>query len=286
LSWVKPVKCPPLDYIVKRLEEKHMMARDVYIIEGREARFNVEPILTEAYRLFGRLQRIDESVPPSRSAYEAIINSVPGLVACMHKHFYEEQGKLKNEMYSIEGPGGIGKTSYVWYLTRFIGGVLINDEIDVVVKLKELIENKKWVPILVFDDIASIIGKYWILFRSERKWANLFKVIEYSKDWSGVIIFTAREFSGLAKRFRELSSFRGTMRRVLAGEYIVDIIEWRKGNSKTPYYVDVLWPGLDLPNEEFTDMLEKRRERSLKMIEEIEEEMLLGQLDVPSTSEA
>ena len=262
-------RCPSLEEAARILERKRWLAHESYPIDDGRPRFSTEPVLTEAYHLFGRLQRIDESVPAPSNAYRAIMESIPGVVACMHLEYYS-RGKLKNEMFSLEGPGGIGKTSYVWYLARFLDGILINDETGVAESLKSLLKERRWVPILVFDDIASIISKYWILYRSERKWASLFKAIEYSKDWSGVIVFTARSFEGIAKRFRELSSFQGTYRRVLVGEYIVDIIEWKKPGRKLPYYIDVLWPGLDLPDDVFRGMLEKRRERALKLIAELE----------------
>jgi len=267
--------CPDPKKIADMLREKHRLAEKAFRIELTDRGWRMvtvmDVLVSKAHDMFGELQTIDESLPPPRNAYKAIIESVPGLLACLHKAYYE-QGILKNEVLTIEGPGGIGKTSYVWYLTLFVGGRLVNDARSFLETFRELVYGNKWVPVLVLDDIASIISKYWFMIREERSWAHFFKMIEYAKDWAGVIIATARSFEGVARRLRELSSLRGTYTRaVLPGGLILDYIVWKKPGHKLPYYVDILWPGLRVPEQVWGRIMRVRRSRAERLLSKLEE---------------
>ncbi len=258
--------------LMAALLEKRRLAKKVYEFDGRQAKLKIRELVDEYTRYFGKLQTVLEDIPPTQKAYEAILYSVPGILGCLHKNF-KERGVLKNEILSLDGMGGVGKSSFVYWLTRFIGGLFINDEKELVKTLKELIRERRWVPILVIDDIATMINKYWFMTKKERKWNYLFRVLEYAKDWTGLLIMTARTFEGNAKRFRELATLKGTMTVVVVSErYILGIITWYRPNSKTPYYVDFFWPGIQMPEDAWTTMIDERRERALYLLEKLEEE--------------
>jgi len=241
--------CPNnMERLVKELINKRRLAKKLYEFDGKKPRLKISELTAEYARYFGKFQTVLEEVPPTQKAYESILYSIPGIIACMNKRFHE-RGILKNEILSLDGIGGIGKSSFVYWLTRFVGGLFINDEKELIDTLERLVRNREWGPVLVIDDIATMINKYWFLSKKERKWNYLFRVLEYAKDWAGLIIMTARTFEGNAKRFRELATLRGTMQTIaISDRYIAGIITWYKPDSKMPYFIDLYWPGIQIPH--------------------------------------
>ena len=258
--------------LMNGLLEKRRLAKKIYEYDGKKVRLKISELVEEYTRYFGKLQTVLEDEPPTQKAYESILYSVPGIIGCLHKMF-KERGVLKNEIISLDGMGGIGKSSFVYWLTRFVGGLFINDDKELIYTLKRLIQNREWVPVLVIDDIATMINKYWFMTKRERKWNYLFRALEYAKDWTGLLIMTARSFEGNAKRFRELATLKGTMEAVVVSDrYLVGLITWYRPDSKIPYYVDFYWPGIKIPEDAWNTMMDERRERALYLLEQLEKE--------------
>ena len=262
--------CPTADSAYGRLKEKRIITTKVYITSGPGRRagykINFDMLLRLTSKTYGKIQTAELNVPPppEPAIRKALVNSYLGLLACIHARYYCEQGLLNNEFATIVGPGGMGKSTYVWYLADMLGGILLTKEDDVLTAIWKLYVGRDWKPMIVLDDIAAIISKYWHLDRSERLWKNFFKAIEYAKDFTGVLVTTARSLDGQPKRFRELVSVIGEVKRFLVGSYIVDVIEWRRADTPrhhAPDYVDVLWPGLRLPEEYWEKMMQHRRIR-------------------------
>ena len=276
---VQRLRCPTPEEIMKLLESKRRLSKLVYKWDPEYKRyvFDVAPIVDYANHLFnGRLQRIDESLEPDDNAYFSILSTVPGLLTCLHWHLYR-RGKLKNEILALEGPGGIGKSTIGFYLAKWLKGVFITPEDNIAHVLKLLFTMKVWRPIIVFDDAPNIVSKYWLWDREERRKAlNLFKALEYARDIAGIILLTARTYSGVAKRLRDLATLVGRMERVVvAGEYIIDVIFWREAGQPQhvrPVYIDVVWPGIQIPRDEYVKQLERRRRIAVKTLEEIDED--------------
>jgi len=256
-----------IENVYELLKRKRELAARSYEVSGSRLVLRPEPVLLEAQRRFGKLQRADMAYPPGESAYRAIMESVPALLARQHLFHYRCRGEYLNEILALEGPGGIGKSTLAYYVASFLGGRIMSDEDEILSGIRELIESGTWVPILVLDDIATVISKYWFLDSADRqKWKGLFKAIEYAKDWAGVILLTARSFEGVAKRLRELATLRGEMRRLYYHGYIIDIITWYKTGKRLPLYVDVLWPGMKMPRDAWEEMNKKRRLNALKAL--------------------
>jgi hypothetical protein len=268
--------CPSIEEAAKRLMAKaEYTSKIVMKVVNPDGTYyftvNAEGIRALAKQVFGKFQKIDESEPPPSNVYKALIDTVPGLLACMHARYYYERSRLKNEVVSLEGPGGTGKSSYVYWLVKLIGGIMVNDQDSLIQALKVLLEKRKWVPILVLDDIGAILSKYWFLSKAERKWNKVFRLLEYAKDFTGLILMTERSFQGIAKKLRELSTLNGKIVRMVMGDYIVDYIKWGPPGSKAAKYIDVLWPGLTIDERDWANMLEKRREIGLRLLQEFEE---------------
>ena len=270
------ITCPEVSDCLSLLEVKKRLALDVYKYDPTRRRyvFDIEPIVEQAEEMFKRLQYIDESLEPDEAAYRSILHTVPGLFACMHIEF-KKRGVLKNEVFALEGPGGSGKSTIAYWLVKWLGGIMITPTDDPVRVLRNILESRLWFPIIVLDDVASVISKYWIFTREERRrWIAFFRALEYIRDVTGVLLLTARSFSGIARKLREMSTLVGTMKRiVVANRYIIDIIEWRKSDMPRvarPEYIDIVWPGIRIPSEEFAEQLERRRMMALRVLEEVD----------------
>ena len=264
--------CPDPRRIVRVMEAKARAAQHYarWSPEQQRVVYDLEPVKTLAAQYFGTLQTVDESRDvPLAYKLRAVVETLPGLVACQHRHVYESKGELRNEMFALEGEGGLGKSAYAWWLARVVGGRLVTSVEELAETIREAASSGKWYPVLVLDDVAAMVSKYWVWDREEReKWKQLFKVMDYAKDWSGVVLFTARDFRGIAKRFRELVTYVGRMRRIVVNhDYIIDVIEWRREGRREVVFLDVLWPGLRIPDEEFKQILEERRRRALEAAE-------------------
>ena len=264
--------CPSPRRIVRIMEEKARAAQRYARWSPELQRFvyDLEPVKTLANRYFGTLQTVDESRDvPLAYKLRAVVETLPGLIACQRKYIHDAKGELRNEMLALEGEGGLGKSSYAWWLARIVGGRLVTSVEELADAVEEAAVKGKWFPVLVLDDVAAMVSKYWVWDREERdKWKHFFKVLDYAKDWAGVVLFTARDYRGLAKRFRELVTYIGRMRRlVINHDYIIDVIEWRREGRREIVYLDVLWPGLRIPSDEFQRILEERRRRALEAVE-------------------
>ena len=265
------VTCPDPRRVVRILEAKARAAVRYarWSPEAQRFVYDLEPVKTLANQYFGTLQTVDESRDvPLEYKLRAVVESLPGLVACQHRFVYERKRELRNEMMALEGEGGLGKSAYAWWLARIVGGRLVTSVEGLADAIEEAASAGKWYPVLVLDDVAAMVSKYWVWDREEReKWKHLFKVMDYAKDWAGVVLFTARDYRGIAKRFRELVTYVGRMRRlVLNRDYVIDVIEWRREGRREIVYLDVLWPGLRIPDEEFQRILDERRRRALEAV--------------------
>jgi len=259
-----------IDEAFSYLQHSRSIAAKCYEISGNRVRMNVDCLAKEAQRRFGRLQRVDKSVPEPTTALRYVAASVPGAVAAINTYYMEKRGELNNEIMILEGPGGVGKSSFAFWLAEIYGGEVLTSEDEIVESIRRLFSENKWIPVLVLDDVAAIVSKYWFMDREEKRWSHFFKLIEYMKDISGMVLVTARSFDGVARRLRELSGLQGTMKRVVyAKSYIFDIIEWKRPGKKTVEYVDVLWPGLRMPEHHWNRIMSVRRSRALRLLDKM-----------------
>ena len=267
-------RCPSLSEVISLLQAKAELAKAVYGYDqtSRRVFLRRDVLIRAASKLFNRLQRLDYSVVPDETAIESYRRSVPALLACRNLHF-RKRGKLRNEVVALYGAGGVGKSTLAYYVVDTVGGVILTPEDDYAKVLYNLFYYRRWVPVLVFDDIAAVISKYWVWGEKEErlKVIKLFKVLEYSKDIAGLLLLTARHFEGVAKRFRELATLSGRMKEVVVGDHVLLLVEWFEVNSekRRPVYIDILFPGVDMPEDYFSEHLEKRRAKALEILSEL-----------------
>ena len=237
---------------------------------------------------------------------------------------------LKNITISIVGMGGAGKTTYS--IMSSIGALLLlsrvydeftGDRIHLLVSsmtffepvgmvstIKRMIEEQKWSPFIIVDDIGSQISKYWI-FLGQHFWAYLFSVLDQVKDWCGSLILTAKSLNSIPGRLREISDIVVEAREVTTENGIVaDVFEYyryedyvsshsRSSRLKKVMYVDVMPPTTRIPDDLWERMMEIRRatgirrlgliEKSIKALPEIEKSRIkktLERLGLPFESES
>ena len=270
-------KCPSPDEIVSLLRLKSALANSAYEYDPRTRRWYLRLDVLERAALMelGRLQRSDYSIEPDEKAIMSYRRSLPALLACLHRYFYEKKRELRNEVLTVYGPGGIGKSTLAYYVIDTAGGIILTPEDDIVGILERLFEARMWLPVIVLDDAGALVSKYWLWMPKEvrQRYIRLFDVLEYVRDITGLLLMTSRSSEGAAKRLRELQTIKGYMREVFLGDghYVVTIIEWYDAgsNSKRPRYLDILWPGVKVPDLYFMESLEKRRRKAIELLRSI-----------------
>ncbi len=211
---------------------------------------------------------------------------------------FKERKLLKNITIAIVGMGGAGKTTYS--VVGGIGGLYILSRImprlteerihemsknlilfephQLVYTVKTIVESRRWSPYLIFDDMGSQISKYWV-FLGQHHLVYLFSVMDQVKDWSGVIIMTARRFESIPSRLREICDIVVDAREVTTDDGIVaDVFEYyryedyigsksRRTRLKKLLYVDAIPPTLKMPDYIWKYMLTIRRETGMRRLE-------------------
>ena len=257
--------CPDTAMLYAALQKKRELVAQYFIASRHTRRYDI--LIRYARELFdGRMQNVYLSAPPPppHIIRRMILDSYPALMTCIHARYFCEHGYEHNFMMMIVGPGGVGKTTYVAYLSALLGGVMITSEDEILFGIMDIVHNRKWVPLLVLDDINAILSKYWYMNKEERAWSEFFKMIDYAKDLTTMMLVTARNEEGPPKRLRELTNYTGFVRILPFGTNLLYFVEWYAGTkpSGVPVAVDLWWPGLRLPEQLWRRIKEVRRLRS------------------------
>jgi len=231
-----------------------------------------------------------EEVPVPQNAYSKLMLSAIIAERYLLKKY---RNLFKHVTISIIGLGGSGKTTYSImsaYGALKLLGYSDEDAINTVSALTffsskefvdfahKLIEERKWVPFIILDDIGSQISKYWI-FLGQHFWAHLFSILDQVKDWCGVLVMTARSFSSIPARLRELTDLVVEAKEVDIGGVVLDIFKYYSYDDYVSLrrrrqglkYIDVLLPTIKMPNEMWIKMIEVRRATGLERIKLVKE---------------
>ena len=201
-----------------------------------------------------------------------------------------QKGYWKNVTVAIVGMGGSGKTTYSilsGYGAMRLLGYSEDYAMDAVSRLvffssKELVDfilhltrEKRWVPFIVVDDIGSQISKYWV-FLGQHFWSYLFSVLDQVKDWTGVLVMTARSFESIPARLRELADLVVYAHEVDFNGVVLDVFEYYRyedyGSKRSkPIAVDVMPPTARMPEQMWLKMMEVRRETALRRLSMLSE---------------
>ena len=198
----------------------------------------------------------------------------------------------KHVTVSIVGLGGSGKTTYATisaYGAMRICGMDPKTSIDLVASLtffsandfvkavKNIIEKRIWVPFIILDDVGAQISKYWI-FLGQHFWAYLFSILDQLKDWCGTLIITARNFTSIPARLREITDLvieakevdiQGVVLNVFKF-YLYDDYTSKRRREKNILAVDVMPPVVKMPQSLWERMIEIRRSTGLQRISVVE----------------
>jgi len=196
------------------------------------------------------------------------------------------KGYWKHLTIAIVGVGGSGKTTYailsaigslmMWGKTfeeavRITASYVFFNPKNFVTLVKQLLENRLWVPFIILDDIGSQISKYWI-WLGEMYWSYLFSVLDQLKDWCCVLIMTARSNNSIPARMREIIDIVIQASESEVEGLIIDLMryyrrdDYEKRRTRKPIMIDALPPTLKMPNEIWRAMTEARRELGIKRI--------------------
>ncbi len=205
-------------------------------------------------------------------------------------------GKLKHISIALVGLAGSGKTTYA--IRSAIGGLMIAgydyetarklasrliffEPMSLIDFITQLLEKKKWTPFIIVDDIGSQISKYWVLM-GQHYWSHLFSVLDQLKDITGVLITTARRFSSIPNRIREITDLIADFQELDIESYVVDRIEYylledytasSKKKRDRMLYLDAIPPTAKMPDDVWEAMMESRREIGIKRLTEIKKLM-------------
>ena len=231
-----------------------------------------------------------EDVPINENSYTKLMLAsiiAERLLLKHHKNLY------KHVTISIIGLGGAGKTTYsvlsAYGALRMLGvprskalsmeGALTFFSAKEFVDFAyQLINQRKWVPFIIIDDVGSQISKYWI-FLGQYFWAYLFSILDQLKDWCGVLIMTARSFNSIPARMRELTDLVVEAKEVDMDGIILDLFFYymyddyvsMKRKQDGLKYIDVMLPVVKMPDHLWERMVEIRRATGLERMTIIKE---------------
>jgi hypothetical protein len=250
-----------------------------------------EAAVEQAYRqLWG-------SRPPSLSA-QLSGERAPGpgaaagwgrtVLACHAKLAYalREAGQLKNWVLVVEGPKGVGKTTYAFnslagalvdlgfperYALEYTGEAFFWDLEEFAETVLELSETGGWVPFVVGDDWGMEAPKYWMMEGRREAMIKLAEALDTVKDVVGVLAITTPVFGKIASFLRELADMVGSFELVYVGggravkalwHRPAEVLSGRRRSVRRaplPAYLEALPPHARLPDEFWRLMLERRR---------------------------
>jgi len=192
---------------------------------------------------------------------------------------------------AIIGLGGAGKTTYsvlsmygayklLGYSDssayRMVATHCFFEPLGFVKTAKELVVTRRWSPSILVDDVGSQISKYWI-FMGQMFWAYLFSVMDQLKDWTGVLILTARRFNSIPSRLREITDIVVEAKEIDYQGIILDIFfyylydDYVRGRRDRILFIDVMPPTAKIPDELWNKMLEIRRSTGIRRLGLVED---------------
>lgn len=192
---------------------------------------------------------------------------------------------------TIIGLGGSGKTTYsilsmygafklLGYndrsAYRMVATHCFFEPLGFVKVAKELVVTRRWSPSMLVDDVGSQISKYWI-FMGQMFWAYLFSVMDQLKDWTGILILTARRFASIPSRLREITDIIVEAKEIDYQGIILDVFfyylydDYIRGRRDRIIFIDVMPPTARIPDDLWNRMLEIRRSTGIRRLGIVEE---------------
>lgn len=204
------------------------------------------------------------------------------------RYILARRGLLKHMTVAIVGLAGSGKTTYsvssivgalrlvgIRDWIKYLPNLVFFDPTEFVEFVKGSLNERRWVPAVVVDDVGAQISKYWI-WLGQRWWAHLFSVLDHLKDWCGVLIMTASSYKVIPSGLRDKIDLVVEATEATYKGNVINIFTWfrrdkyRDAGSRKPIYMDVMPPTMMVPKDLWSNMMEKRRELGIVRLDEIE----------------
>ena len=202
-----------------------------------------------------------------------------------------EKNLWKHLTVLIVGIGGSGKTTYAVLSAigalrllfpdadaeEMVSALTFFESQEFVRTVEAMVKQKRWAPVIVLDDVGSQITKYWIMI-GQHYLAYLFSVLDQLKDLTPVLILTARSFTSVPARLRELTDIVVEASEVDLGGTVLDAFMFYYyntyvSNKRVPVFVDAMPPSIRMSDRFWQKMLEARRKTAMARLETVREFM-------------
>jgi len=267
-----------------------------YVAERVARGYNIQ-LIQRAREVWGVVQTIRrEPVPVREISLKRLLLSAwiaeSWLLAGCRREFI-------HSAVAIIGQGGAGKTTYAilsvigaallmgwdWgYAKEFVKEVMVVTPDEILNKLRWIAEERRWLPVLLIDDIGAQISKYWA-WLGETWWSNVFSLMDQLKEFIGVLVLTARSLESIPKRLREIVDWvvEAKVTRFRENDVLLTVLYWysaeeyltkgyRRRKRARVSFVDVFLPGARMPDDVWRRLVDIRietaRRRLARAIEE------------------
>ncbi len=196
-------------------------------------------------------------------------------------------GSGKTTYSILSGIGALQLMGYSWdEAVRMASRLIFYNPKSLVEFLIELTKTRDWMPFIIIDDLGGQISKYWYMM-GEKHYSHLFSILDQVKDFTGVIIGTARKEKSMPARFREISDLYVEAAEVEIQGVVMDVFKFYRGDDyergprwreRRLLYIDVMPPIVRMPEEIWREMIEARAETAQARLKNLKEALEVAPL--------
>jgi len=214
---------------------------------------------------------------------KTVVASFAKLAYALH-----ESGQLRNWVLAIEGPKGVGKTTYAYNslvgalidlgfspreAREYVGQAFFWDLVEWAESVRELDETGSWVPFIVLDDVGVHGSKYWFMEDKRSALIEVSEALDTVKDVCGLLVMTTPVFGKIASFLREASEYVAAFEMVYVRDgrtvkalwhQTAEVLSSKKRKTvrkaPMPAFLEALPPHARLPDDFWAKMSQVRKE--------------------------